>query len=438
MRILSLTLLLFCLTLPGPSAAGAPAALLQEARHRLDRGRADKTYALLAEHEFEYAGDIQFDYLLGVAALDSGRTVAATFALERVVISNPKFAGARLDLGRAYFKLGDHYAAAAEFREVLAVNPPPAIRQVVDEYLAQARRRIDAGGRIFSTRLELALGFDDNINTASSAESVTILGELPISLAQSSRQQEAAYAQINLQSVYLRPLGADWQGFLSGGLKHKQVADFKAYDSSDAMVQAGLQHKQGDRTLALGAQGGRFYLAHDLNYIYHRSYLNWQRNVRHNRAVNLFARHLRVSYTKTRDKTNDFSQVLGGVGGILEKPHYTLWLNGYAGMETALRDTNPDGDRAMVGISASVGLPLRRDLMFRGNLGWQRKHYREINPAFTERRSERYYSAGLELEWLLGASWGLALKYLYTQNDSNLTVYDYDRHNVAVSIFSTF
>jgi hypothetical protein len=39
-----------------------------------------------------------FDYLLGIAALDSGKPDRATIAFERVLAVNPNFAGARLDL----------------------------------------------------------------------------------------------------------------------------------------------------------------------------------------------------------------------------------------------------------------------------------------------------------------------------------------------------
>ena len=45
---------------------------------------------------------------------------------ERVLIVDPNHLGARVDLARAYFALGDSARARGEFRIALAQNPPPA------------------------------------------------------------------------------------------------------------------------------------------------------------------------------------------------------------------------------------------------------------------------------------------------------------------------
>src|SRR6185369_18087686 len=81
--------------------------LLAEARSMLDAGKAKEAYALLAEQEVAFAGTLEFDYLFGLAALDSHRAKEAVFALERVVAAQPDFPGARMDLARAQLELGE-------------------------------------------------------------------------------------------------------------------------------------------------------------------------------------------------------------------------------------------------------------------------------------------------------------------------------------------
>ena len=81
--------------------------LLSEAEALLNSGKSDEAYKLLAPMDFEYSGNVRFDYLLGVSALDSGHPDKATLAFERVLAVEPNFAGARLDMARAYFHLGD-------------------------------------------------------------------------------------------------------------------------------------------------------------------------------------------------------------------------------------------------------------------------------------------------------------------------------------------
>jgi len=51
------------------------------------------------------AGNLDYDYLLGIAALDSGQPDKASLALERVLAVTPDYVGAGSILARAYFAL---------------------------------------------------------------------------------------------------------------------------------------------------------------------------------------------------------------------------------------------------------------------------------------------------------------------------------------------
>ena len=72
---------------------------------RLTSGDAEGAYRELLQLEERFAGTPEFDYLLGLAALESGRPDAATFAFERALTVDPNFFGARLDMARAYYAL---------------------------------------------------------------------------------------------------------------------------------------------------------------------------------------------------------------------------------------------------------------------------------------------------------------------------------------------
>src|ERR1035437_9210718 len=88
-------------------AASALEKLLTEAEALIQGAKPIEAYALLDPKDFEYSGNSRFDYLLGISALDSGHPDKATLAFERVLAVDPNFAGARLDMARAYFHLGD-------------------------------------------------------------------------------------------------------------------------------------------------------------------------------------------------------------------------------------------------------------------------------------------------------------------------------------------
>ena len=112
-------------------------ALLDDARSRLAAGDAVGAYALLSPAEEERAGEPDFDYLLGIAALDSGQATLAVFALERVVSVQPDNVLARAELARAYTTLREFESARDELNIVRSSSVP-------DEAKAQVVRYLDA------------------------------------------------------------------------------------------------------------------------------------------------------------------------------------------------------------------------------------------------------------------------------------------------------
>jgi hypothetical protein len=79
----------------------------EQAKKALRDGRSETAYQLLVQYEINWSGEDAFDYLFGVAALDSGHAGDAIFSLQRLVARQPDFSGARLELARAYYDVGD-------------------------------------------------------------------------------------------------------------------------------------------------------------------------------------------------------------------------------------------------------------------------------------------------------------------------------------------
>jgi tetratricopeptide (TPR) repeat protein len=130
--------------------------------------KAAEAYALLEPHEDTYSGEISFDYLLGIAALDSGKPDRATIAFERVLTVNPNFSGARIDLARAYFAMGSDDLAKNEFATVLLQNPPEPTAVVIKKYIELIDERQQAKIQKVTSYLETSVGYDDNITAATS------------------------------------------------------------------------------------------------------------------------------------------------------------------------------------------------------------------------------------------------------------------------------
>lgn len=147
------------------SAARAADAELERVRGMLGDGKAADAYALLEPQEFKRAGEVDYDTLLGIAALDSGKPDRATLAFERVLALDPNAAGVRLDMARAYFALGDLARARQELDAVAGLNPPPAARAIIEKYRLAIDERERAKRTAVTAYVEGFAGYDNNITS---------------------------------------------------------------------------------------------------------------------------------------------------------------------------------------------------------------------------------------------------------------------------------
>ena len=94
-------------------------SMVIKAENLIRQGQFNAAYQLLEPFENARAGDIDFDYVLGIAAVESKHASRGAFALERVLALNPDHKDARAEMAKAHFMLGEKEAAKAEFNAVL-------------------------------------------------------------------------------------------------------------------------------------------------------------------------------------------------------------------------------------------------------------------------------------------------------------------------------
>jgi hypothetical protein len=199
-----------------PSSAGAAtsplASLLDDARRHLDAGRAEAAWRLLEPRSPIYAGSVDFDYLLGLAALDSGRPGQAVLALERVLAAEPGHLPARAEIGRAYLQLRELESARRELEAVARSELPPQVRDTVQRYLDTVARLGEGRRSRWQVSLEGGAGWDSNVNFGSSfGEWVLSDGQALVPLP-ASRPRESAFVAVAAGITYVAPINGwlDW------------------------------------------------------------------------------------------------------------------------------------------------------------------------------------------------------------------------------------
>ena len=221
---------------------------LEKARGLLSQGNPAGAYGVLAPLEARLAGQADFDYLLGVAALDSGKLEDAIIAFERVLAVAPNHAGAQMDLARAYYAAGSFDLAEAAFLKLRAANPPATAQAAIERYLEAIRERRQQTRAGWTSFGELGLGYDSNLTGvptdfgAAAFQAFNLSGIEPTG---NSVRRKAAFAQGAAGAEYSRPLSRGWSLFAGGDLRGRLYRKESDFDSYAGEVHAGAALNDG-------------------------------------------------------------------------------------------------------------------------------------------------------------------------------------------------
>jgi len=435
---LALSALLWLAT--GAGHAAAPVDLAQ-ARALVDQGKAAEAYEMLAPLEARLAGDVNYDYLLGIAALDSGRPDKATLALERVLAVSPDFAGARLDFARAYFALGNYARAKTEFEIVLKLNPPPTARATVENYLAAIEQRVPGKRAGASGYIEALLGYDTNVNNSTSESQVFIpLFGTTFTLSPTNIETSDGYLGLAFGGQATQRLGSALSGYLSGDVKTRRHFDATEFDTLDAVVRAGVTAAQAANSYSLGMQLGRLYLDGEANRNLLGLTAEWRRTLSAKNQFGVFGQYSQLRYQDPAVQVNDVNQALAGLGWVhvLDGGGRSVVFGSlYGGAE---QETNgrPDGDKRLGGLRVGTQRLTANKQTFSASFGVQYGDFSEENLAFLVKRKDILYDVSIGYTWRPAPGWSLRPQWVHSRNNSSVPIYEYTRNDLSLSVRRDF
>ena len=200
----------------------------------------------LLRDERVYAGNPDFDYVLGVVALKAEANTIALHALERVVLQSPERAGAWVDLAIAHARLGETETAATLLDYVEQTFPvPPALRTAIEIARRQLLAMRLAGG--WHGEFSASIGADSNANSGLGIDRLTlILDGVPAEflIAPEFRVRSDTFLQLGgrLRHSWDTTLtGAPGRFMLAGTARVKNYRNEKNFNLGDAAVQAVYQ-----------------------------------------------------------------------------------------------------------------------------------------------------------------------------------------------------
>lgn len=432
---------------PAPATTRTPLAeLLGNARRQIDAGQAEAAWRALEARLDDYAGDPEFDYLLGLAALDSGHPGRAILALERVLIVRPDFLQARAEIARAYFVARERENARREFETVAAQRVPEPVRQVISRYL-DAIQRIDEESRGKLTGvLEVELGYDSNVNFGSASgqwvlADGTAVTPLAASLPRSSNTLGAALA-----AAASGPVSASLAGPLAGKLewnlgaraslrRYDRVSDF---DQEQFDVSGGLSLRNGCHRYTVAALLQHLRLDGQAYRNASGALLQWQCETDPRTLIGATLQSFRLDFPGAGLRDARRNAVGLNAARILDTASRPILIGSIAAGEETSRAGLDNLSHDFVSLRAGVVARLSADWRSTAVLAWETRDFDGVEPLFGTAREDRQIELRIEFERRVNNRTFVAPQIVHTRNRSTLSPNDFRRTEVGVQLRHRF
>ncbi len=411
--------------------------ITDRARRLLQEKNPQAAYQLLQPLESQRAGNPEYDYLLGIAALDSGERERAVFALERVLAVNPNHAQARAEIARAYFLLGEKENALREFQNVRATNPPEAVKQTIDRYLSA----LGVGATQLSGFLEIGFGRDSNVNSATASNQIAIpaLGGIVATIAPSGVKIHDTFATAGGGVNVVRGFTPEWAVVAGAAVNGKFNTHQSEFNTGTVDGNLGLRWSRGGEAVTAGYQGQDFQVDHDDFRRTSGAVAQWQHNYSEYSQVSIFAQAANLGYPTQSPR--DSRRTIGGVafGYGWDAPSKPVVFGSlYGGNE---KDKDADFQNLghkPVGVRFGGQVSMSPATTLFGLVSYERRVYGADDPFFLVTRRDKQADLRLGVNYTFSPGWLLVPQISYTNNQSNIDLNKYNRTVVSAVVRRTF
>jgi tetratricopeptide (TPR) repeat protein len=426
---------------------GAPVsaqdATLEQAKQLMARRDPTAAYNLLKPLEDERAGSPDFDYLLGIAALDSGHATEAVFALERVLAVNPNHPLARAEIGRAYLQLGEVETSRRQF-EAVKKEPIPAEAAATIQKFLDVIEQVQASTRTTVLGyLEAAFGHDSNVNSGTTATSTpAIPGFNPGVITPAAREQSDEFGNIAAGASVRHPVSPSFAWLASVDGTQRLNLDKNDFDQGTIGANLGLELNRSVNKFTLTAQAQRLYFD-DRRYRDTVGLVGqWQRQVTSEGVLSAFLQYARLEYVGQSFRDADRS--VGGLayahafGGTFAPVGY---VSAYYGDEDERDSMRPEQGHRLKGIRLGGQVTFNQRLSAFAHASYEQRDYGgPFAPVFgfPQNREDKQTDLRAGLSYTPAKSWTVTPQVIYTNNDSNVRLTEFDRVQAFIAVRREF
>ena len=431
-----MNIFLVLLALSGSAAADQ---VTDQARELLASRQAGSAYTLLAPFSDERAGDPEFDYLLGIAALDSGQPGQAVFALERVLAVRPDDALARAEIARAYFALSEFETSKQEFENVKSSDEiPDTARATMAQYLTLIDRA-QRGEQRVSGYIGFSTGYDTNANsgTDNTTIAIPVLGNLPFQLIDRATSQDSPFTAVSAGFNALKPIDKTWA--LVGGANGYYRATENPFSTADAYLYAGVRGTFGKHEVLFAGQGENFIIDGDsLRHVY-GGYTQYSYAIDNKSRLSLSFQGNKIDYPDLSNRNaTRYVTSANYLRALPTKRETVIYAGFYGGVEQENDSSRPQFGHDVYGGRLGGSIELMPKLRGFASVSIEQRDYHGPDPVFLRTRDDTQYNITGGALYKFCENWLLRPNVTYTANNSNVPINDFDRVVVGIDITMQF
>jgi tetratricopeptide (TPR) repeat protein len=408
-------------------------AVLQQADALIRLQAPDKAYEILAPLEEQQSGNPEYDYLLGVALLEKGEPQNAIFAFERCLAVEPKNGPCRVQMARTHLALGETDNARAELEVVNAYNPPPEVKQIVNQYLGAVDNLEKQQKRRITAYAQAGIGYDSNINSAPD-DANKFASALPQYKGFTNpTANDSSYASLGAGSGIVYKATSDVNLLADINAQTRSFFDDHNFDYQAADASVGASFNLETFILMTKLQGQKMWLDGKSYRDITGGLAQVQSSLGQGQMA-LFLQSNKLSYS-TQSARDAKRKNVGIAYSQAIDAQWTpsFYVSAYTGSEDV--DIAVFQSQDFDGLRLGGSLTLMPNVALNSQLSYEKRDYNKaLVPLFLINRADKESSVGVNLNWKLNKNLSLQPNYTYTQNQSNIALSDYTRHVVSVDL----
>lgn len=428
----ALALTLFCASPLALAVSNDP--VLAQAEALLSQDQPAAAFELLMPLEDERAGDPEFDYLYGQAALESGKGGIAAFAFERCLAIDPRNGPCRVQMARTHLALGENKSARMELETVQGTQPPIEVQALVNQYLGALHKREISKKRSFGAHLQIGGGHDSNVTstTADSQIALPVFGGLPFVLNGVSSKQEDPFLQAEVGASFEAAMLPAWSLLMDAAVSGRNYADVDGFNTQVADASIGTAVRAGPYSMLVKLQAQDYQLDNNAFRSLYGILNQHQFAFSETAAISGYIQASQLDYHLAA-VPDALRYTLGaGYSGAWGSSHSpAIYAGLYGGQENS--DVDDIGlSQDFYGLRLGGSLGVLRNLRLTTSLSVEQRRFDGVDPIFLVTREDTSADLSLGALYQPARHFSLRPAYTYSNNHSNIVLSDYERHVISV------